>query len=171
MQLNLKETSFLELAQAFHGVNPFEMKPVLITTMTQTEQRKAQGNVKIKACYDNCFNLSHSFNATYVLGISNSHGFPVAHAWLKIGDIYIDPTIQLTGQQFPIEYYSLLEIPVENLITLIGEIAFHSGDVERAPMLETLSNHPSYKHLFSSRSRNRLGIFQGNKEKSLSLVM
>ncbi|MDA0152403.1 hypothetical protein OH460_08820 [Vibrio sp. Makdt] len=139
-----------DAAEFLLGTKSSKSTLVHIEAMTKDERELASVISNFKACFDNCFSFIELTSATYVLGYVNV-GIPVEHAWIKVGDRYIDPTYETFGIKVD-EYYSVLEVPITKMFNLVTGIAQHSNDVPRAPMLHGLSKHPDFQYLFVDRS-------------------
>lgn len=124
------------MAQMMLGVNANEAKRVDETKMNEDEFAIASELSEFKACFDNSYRYLEYTGATYVLGYVNI-GFPIEHAFIKVGDRYIDPTYEVFGIEVS-EYYSVLEVPLSQMFKIVTEISEHTNDIPRAPMLHGL---------------------------------
>ena len=76
--------------------------------------------------------------AFYVEGFVFSNGlFPIEHAFVKIGDRYIDPTFEMALKRDPRQemYVSLIEIAPRELLKLEGETGYY-GEMYRYSYLK-----------------------------------
>jgi hypothetical protein len=85
------------------------------------------GMIKMKACYNNAFNImsefGHDHDVKYVIGYASSAklGIPIDHAWTLIDGVHYDPTWQLFSDigekydaRFILSMSDLFDIIVEN---------------------------------------------------------
>lgn len=138
--------SLNELIKSKFGLKPDVLTDVEIIPMSEKIKAIAGEQVEFKRCYDNCLNLAHQLDATYVLGLRDI-GIPLPHAWLKVDGQYIDPTIE-TFSEVKGTYHSLVEVPAGELIDYITEIDDLVGKGSYPPMLSTVCHHPKHKDLF-----------------------
>lgn len=140
---------YLNTVNAFHGLTEMALTEVTIKRMTEVEKHDMRAFTKIKQCYDNCFHLAHYLDCTYVLGVANCGGFPVAHAWLKRNGHYIDPTLDVIQDKVGDQYHMVIEVEAKDLIAFSEDLAKHGVDgYVYPPMLDNLSGHPAYQHFF-----------------------
>lgn len=143
--MSLKQ--FIKLS---HGLNPNKLSEVTVDSMNETLASIASKTVKQNRCYDNCLQLAMRLDASYVLGIVH-HLIPIQHAWLKIGNVYYDPTLEVVLDTVPEgKYFALLEMPADELINFITEIDEISNEGVYPPMFETVKHHPKYSDCFFS---------------------
>lgn len=71
-----------------------------------------------KECYTNALRLCPLFgDSKWVIGKAiGSHGIDIFHAWIKAGDLYLDPTWELISGGLGIEYVSMLELEIEEVL-------------------------------------------------------
>ena len=86
-----------------------------------------------KECYKNAAMLVPLLslfrrNVRYVEGIAYCYGLiPIEHAFVKVGDIYIDPTFELALQKDVTkeQYVSLIELDIDTMQTYICETGYY----------------------------------------------
>jgi hypothetical protein len=71
-----------------------------------------------KQCFDNAYHYLDALptnitDCKYVIGFMLFRGIPVEHAWVKVGDQYLDPTLTSNADH---EYFSLAELDFMELI-------------------------------------------------------
>lgn len=148
-----------QIAEREFGIVSGALRNVEMTALPEQFKALASSLVKVKACYDNCFQLAHCLNATYVLGVTYlaSIPLPIAHAWLKVDGQYIDPTIETVhGDISEHTYQKLVEIPVEDIISVVDLVDQITGKGSFAPMFETVAHHPLWSDLFTEYGRRRI---------------
>ncbi|KJG37691.1 hypothetical protein UA32_12060 [Photobacterium angustum] len=138
-------TKFIHMA---YGVKSEHLKPVIINSLPEYLLNEAKKIIKPKCCYDNCYKLASEWNITYVIGFGVVEGFPIHHAWIKIGDSYFDPTLEATQTNFipASEYYMIDEFDGDTteLIDFICEVDEKSGIGLYPPMIENLGYHSKW---------------------------
>ncbi|HBC3404766.1 TPA: hypothetical protein KDZ97_003637 [Vibrio parahaemolyticus] len=145
-------STFVKLS---YGLNPAELVPVSVQPMNEQQREIAQEVVLPKRCFDNSIQLAMHLDATYVLGVYQSI-IPIEHAWLKVGDTYIDPTLETVIGDVSGEYLSLMEVKASELMDLVEAIQRYSGDdAAYPPMFHTIRTFPEFSHLFIS-NKDRL---------------
>ena len=142
-----------------HGLKTENLKEVTVKPMTEQQRETSLSVVEAKRCFDNCFQLAHSLDATYVLGIYH-HLIPIEHAWIKVGDgSYIDPTLEIVSETKG-TYLSLVEIPVSELINFCVEIDEITTRGIFPPMFETVRHHPDFQDCFLSNRERMISLNQ-----------
>ena len=80
------------------------------------EIRAHEKRVRMKECFNNCWHLCSMIpGAKYVLGYTASF-IPIEHAWIKIGETYYDPTLELLHNRTGDAYLVYLELSMKELI-------------------------------------------------------
>ncbi len=138
--------NFIQLS---HRIEASRLKEINIQNMPEQLRSIAEPIVKPKRCFDNSFKLATSLNATYVLGIY-CKTIPIEHAWLKIGDNYYDPTLEIVVNDTAGKYLSLVELSEAELISTIVEIDEVADTGVYPPMFETIKHHSNFSDLFIS---------------------
>ena len=142
-----------------HGIDTDQLNEVLVTAMNEEQRESSLPVVQPNRCFDNCFQLAMHLNATYVLGIYH-HLIPIEHAWLKVGDTYIDPTLEVVTGEVKGTYLSLVEVRATELIDFVVEIDRITKEGAFPPMFETVRRHPEYRGRFIS-CKERSQFFGG----------
>lgn len=134
-----------------------DAKPVRCVPMAEAltgEQMAAIGSSgwrwlpEKKACYKNATDLVLLARTTpglpemyYVEGLALDPALPVSieHAWVRVGDLYIDPTAEicLGADVTRWEYVALIEKDWDGLAEILAEQGFY-GDVYRYEYIKTL---------------------------------
>ena len=140
--------SFNDRQDAFHKHSLLCAVPVKVTPMSEvfTEKellRIKKLNPKVKQCYKNSSDLARLFpgRVQYVEGKSLVCGVPIDHAFNKVGDKYVDMTLDLVlNDNVRLkEYISLLEISYEEVVRL-NSISSFLGDCFVSKYKMTLCN-------------------------------
>ncbi|AIW22514.1 hypothetical protein F0267_00055 [Vibrio coralliilyticus] len=155
----MNDMSLDNIAEREFGIVSGNLSSIEMTSMSEQVKNLASSLVKVKACYDNCFQLAHCLDATYVLGITYlaSIPLPIAHAWLKVDGKYIDPTLETVhGDTSEHTYQKLVEIPVEDIISVVDLVDQITGKGSFAPMFESVAHHPLWCDLFTDYGRRRI---------------
>ena len=159
MVYDMQIMSFSQMAEREFGIESGRLCDVEITALPEQVKSLASSLVKVKACYDNCFKLAHHLSATYVLGVTYMPQIPlpIAHAWLKIDGKYVDPTLEtIHGDISGHTYQMLVEIPVDDIISVIDRVDEITGAGSFAPMFESVAHHPTWRDLFTDYGRQRI---------------
>lgn len=136
--------------QLTHGINPDFLKEVDVVPMTVEQLAVAKDIVQPQQCFDNCFELAASLNATYVLGVYCGL-IPIEHAFIKVGDKYYDPTLEIVTGNLEGQYFSFLEIPLSELVEFITKVQeVNRSEHAYPPMLQDVRNHPDCNDMFIS---------------------
>lgn len=123
----LAGVSFNDRQDAFHKHSLLCAVSVKVTPMSEvfTEKellRIKKLNPKVKQCYKNSLDLARLFpgRVQYVEGKTLVCGVPIDHAFNKVGDKYVDVTLDLVlnDNVRSKEYVSLLEVPYEEVVRL-----------------------------------------------------
>lgn len=147
------------IAEAEFGIVSGNLRSIEVSKMTGKVKEAASVIVKPKACYDNCFNLAHQLNVTYVLGVAfmSSIPYPIAHAWLKIDDQYIDPTLETVFEDIEhYSYLSLVEIPAKEILSVVDVVSKATGKGSFVPMIESIAHHPRWSNMFTNYGKRRI---------------
>jgi len=103
----------VRLSVALGYGNPDDVKEVSVVLMEPSLRRRIMYDVYPKACYHNTWEamdaLRRRDDVRYVLGYWHSV-IPVEHCFLKVGDIYHDPTGEFLFPDDKHRYFSLLEL-------------------------------------------------------------
>lgn len=148
--------AFIESA---YGVKKKYLSPVMIKSMPEYLLTEAKSIVEPRRCYDNCYHLATRWNVTYVIGFGIVEGFPIQHAWIKIGDNYYDPTLESHHGSFKeTMYYKVEEFDEHDLEldNFISEVDLNSGIGLYPPMIEILGFHPRWEGKIQSFRPNLL---------------
>ena len=142
----MSQNQFLTM---MHGINPDRLEKVIVESMNEYWHKASSQIVQPKMCFDNCFQLAINLNVTYVLGIYHNI-IPIEHAWLKVGDIYIDPTLEIVKKEIKDQhqYSSLIEIRPADLISFVTDINEITKQGCYPPMFSTARHHPKCVDLF-----------------------
>lgn len=102
----------------------------------------------MQQCYQNSATALALLNdpcMRYVLGVMDGYPMPIAHAWLKIGDEYHDPTLELAAEYSKNEIADCLHRPIAELtLNDVGELARAEGGEFQFPTLQHLAANPSF---------------------------
>lgn len=134
-------------------LNEDVINPVSISKMNKLELSKSHDVVKKNQCFKNCFNLAFELGATYILGVCVNL-VPFEHTWLKIGDKYIDPTLEVVLDDLSGEYYAVAEFETKNLINVIEKIkvANDKGGYY-PPCLDGIRRLSEFENFFDMRNQ------------------
>lgn len=150
--------SLSQFIQMSHGINPTFLNEVNVVAMDDQQREIAREIVQPKRCFDNCFRLAMHLDVTYVLGVYH-HLIPIEHAWLKVGDVYIDPTLEMVTDELKGTYLSLVEVRASELIDFVVEVQdITNADAAYPPMFEHIKHHPEFRGRFVS-NRERSAFF------------
>lgn len=142
-QLNVNETEKHFLTQRLNDARPVEC--VRMQDVFNDEQMELlkhwRYRAKQKMCYKNAAELVRLIKMDcrfpepirYVEGFVYSNGlFPIEHAFVKIGDRYVDPTFERALKRDPRKelYVSLIEVAPLDLLQLQAETGYY-GEMYR----------------------------------------
>lgn len=102
-----------------------------VFTDTEIKAIKRFVNPKVKECYRNATLFSHIYpEVKYVEGKMTCCGaFGIEHAWNKVGDKYVDITMELVLDRDPTkeEYMALGEYDQETVVSICSEVGFYGS--------------------------------------------
>ena len=102
-----------------------------VFTDTEIKSIKKFVNPKVKECYRNATLFSHIYpEVKYVEGKMTCCGaFGIEHAWNKVGDKYVDITMELALKRDPTkeEYMALGEYDQETVVSICSEVGFYGS--------------------------------------------
>lgn len=102
-----------------------------VFTDTEIKAIKRFVNPKVKECYRNATLFSHIYpEVKYVEGKMTVCGtFGIEHAWNKVGDKYVDITMELVLDRDPTkeEYMALGEYDQETVVSICSEVGFYGS--------------------------------------------
>lgn len=114
-----------------------DAKPIEVVRLsdvfTDYELKAIKRNIKpkVKECYRNATMFAHIYpNVKYVEGKMTCCGaFGIEHAWNKVGDKYVDITMELALDRDPTEeeYMVLGEYDQETVINICSEVGFYGS--------------------------------------------
>lgn len=100
-----------------------------------------------KMCYVNIYNALNnsldtitSTNSFYVLGVATINDVAIEHAFIKLNGIYFDPTWENLGSLGD-EYISLVELTLNDVITIMDRSSGRCGSTSVPPDLYTVSKY------------------------------
>lgn len=98
---------------------------------TEIKEIKRSVNPKVKECYRNATIFSHIYpEVKYVEGkYTVCRAFGIEHAWNKVGDKYVDITMELALDRDPTkeEYMALGEYDRETVVSVCSEVGFYGS--------------------------------------------
>lgn len=114
-----------------------DAKPIKVVRLsevfspTEIKAIKKFVNPKVKECYRNATLFAHIFpEVEYVEGKMTCCGtFGIEHAWNKVGDKYVDITMELVLQRDPTqeEYIVLGEYDQKTVVDICTEVGFYGS--------------------------------------------
>lgn len=106
-----------------------------VESMPSDIRKVANGLVTQRACFYNAammVSVLRRGDMKYVIGYASSP-VPFEHAWIRVGELYYDPTWEIYDQAFGSEYLSLCEMGWEEL-----EKTMTAMKMDKPPDLVTL---------------------------------
>ena len=148
------------------GIKQEWLVEVSIEPMVDFIRCVAERVVEPKQCYDNSFKLlqrlllTSSEDVKYVLGMCVCNSiFPIEHAWIKVGDVYYDPTLEIVvGDTDDNVYYSVMELSIEDAIAAMESVLEYSEGNYYPPMFEYMMRSPLWQHLYMT-NKERSSLF------------
>lgn len=150
------------------GIRQEMLNEITVLPMTDCICHISESIVKPNQCYDNTLKILQRMlrvttqTVKYVLGMCVCNGvFPIEHAWLKVGDTYYDPTLEIVvGQTDDNDYFSVMEFDLEEAIDAMESVADYMGGDYYPPMFDAMRYSHLYKHVYLSR-REQMNMFKG----------
>lgn len=136
---------------------PDYLTPVLISRLESEEYSHIKHRIIPKFCFDNSLTSAIAldfYSIVYGAAIVTfgDQQIPVEHAWIKsYTGQYYDPTYQELGDKgepLQVEYYSLIEVPLDDYLALATEVRGKSLSKICALDFMTLRHMQHFKRFF-----------------------